>query len=114
MSKLGQLIGKAKKIKIGPEGKELEIEIKPVTVSDMDLMMELGNEKTRLVATKKLINKIIKDSVSDATDEEIEKLPVGYTTKIMETLMKVSGIESEKYNKDFLEEMKKKQHGKSV
>ena len=103
MSRLAQLAGKGKKFKIGG----IELEIKPLTVSDMDLMTRLGKEDA--TAMKELIAKVLKDSVPDATDDEVDKMSVEHVTKLMEAIMEVNNLEMDKSKQNFLEEIKKKQ-----
>ena len=105
MSGIDKLIGKGKKIKVG----DLDIEIKPLSLSDMDMMVKLGDEKTRSEATKELITKVIKESVPDATEEQIEKIDLKYVSKIMETIIEINQL-GDVGNKDFLEKIKKRQN----
>ncbi len=107
MSKIGLLAGKGKKVNIG----EIEIEIKPLSVSDMDLMMKLGKEETQTKATKELFDKVLKQAVPDATDEEIAGISIEHLTSIMEAIMEVNGIDKNT-NTQFLADIKAKQKGK--
>ena len=108
MSKLSQLAGKGKKMKIG----EIELEIKPLSVSDMDLMMNLGKEgsQEQIESMRTLVTKVLKDSVPDATDEEIKNVSIEHLQKIMEGIMEVNQLEGVNTDdKQFLENMKKRQ-----
>ena len=107
MSELSKLIGKGKKVKLGV----IEIEIKPLTVSSMPLLMQMGGEdkSAQAEAIKGLIARTLKDSMPDATDEEIDKIPLEYMTKLMEVIMEVNKLEST--DKDFLAKIKQRQSG---
>ena len=108
MSELSKIVGKGKKIDIGG----VEIEIKPLTVSSLPLMMQLGEEDTgkQSHAMKELVVTTLKDSVPDATEEEIGKIPVEHLMKIMETIMEVNKIdEMDSQKKEFLNRIKNEQ-----
>ena len=102
MSELSRLIGKGKKVKLG----EIEIEVKPLTVSSMPLLMQMGakDKGEQAEAIKEIIARTLKDSLPDATDEEINNIPLEYITKFMEVIMEVNKLEAP--DKDFLEKIK--------
>jgi len=105
MSELTKLAGKAKEFEIG----EIKLSIKPLSVSDMDLMMKLGKEgEEQAAAMKELLNKVLKESVPNTTDEEINGISLEYLEKIMNAIMEVNQLEG-KVDKKFLEDIKKKQ-----
>ena len=91
MSELSKLAGKGKKIKIG----EIELNIKPLTVNDMDLMMAMSKEGSseQLEAMRELVKKVLKEAVPDSTDEEINNVSVEHLTSIMEAISEVNGLE---------------------
>ena len=104
MSELIKLVGKGKKIKVG----ELELEIKPLTISDMPAMMEAGREedpKTQAEAMKTILTRTLKDSVPGATEEEINKISIEHLTKIMEAIMEVNKL-GEVKNTEFMEHVR--------
>lgn len=107
MSELSKLVGKGKKVQIG----ELEIEVRPLTVSSMPLLMELGVEdlERQGKAIKELITLTLKDAIPDATEDEIEKVPLEYMTSIMEAIMDVNKLEIDsQQKKEFLAKIKAK------
>ncbi len=112
MSKIGLLAGKAKKFTIGKGGDAIELEIKPLSVSDMDLMMKLGKEETQQEATDELLKKVLKQACPDATEEEIAGISIEHLTSIMEAIMTVNGMDKNDGNTKFLAEIKAKQTGK--
>ena len=108
ISELSKLVGKGKKVKIG----DIEIEVKPLSVSDMDLMMDLSKEgPEQIKAMKTLINKVLKQAVPDTTDEEIKNIAIEHIMKIMEAIMEVNQLEEIK-DKDFMKKIKEKQSGR--
>ena len=89
MSKLGSLTGKPKTFTIGG----IELEIKPLTLGDADLIFELQNEEKRGEAMKNLIKKTLKDSVPDASDEEINAVGMRHFKELSEAIVDVNGLE---------------------
>lgn len=112
MSELNKLVGKGKKFKIG----ELELEIKPLTVSSLPLLMQIGddtNKEAQANAMKEVITETLKESVPNATDEEIDKISLEHITKLMEAIMDVNQLEGmDTGNKEFLSKIKEKQSGR--
>ena len=106
MSKLNKLVGKGKEIELGKEEK-IKIEIKPLTVSSLPLFMQMDKDPGVI---KDIIAITLKNSVPDATDEEIDKISIEYAVSIMEAIMEVNQLEASEGNKDFLDKMKKRQN----
>ena len=100
MSKLSQLQGKSKTYKIG----EIELELRPLTLEDMNLIEidENSSQEQQMKQTKKLLSKVLKQSVPDATDEEIDQLGVNYMKEIMYAIMDVNGLQSQTNIKDVI------------
>ena len=88
MSKLSKLLGKPKTYTIG----EIELEIKPRTLNDIDLIMDIGNEEKRGKAMKELIIRTVKDSVPDATDDEINQIAFQYFKELSEAIVEVNNL----------------------
>jgi len=88
MSKLSNLVGKPKTFTIGGQ----EIEIKPRTLKDIDLLMDLTKEEKRAEALKKLISITLKESITDATDEEINQVGIQYFKELSEAIVEVNGL----------------------
>lgn len=112
MSKLSGLKGKSKVYQIG----EIELEIKPLSLADMDLMniSEKLSPKEQQEETIKLITKTLKDSVSDATDEEIKNIGVQYMEELTNAIMDVNGLKENNKRanllKDRIDAIKSKQN----
>jgi len=94
MSRLSKLQGKGKVFKIG----DLELEIKPLTLDDMSLfnVNENSSPSEQLKTTKELVSKTLKESVPDATDEEISAIGMQYMTPLVEAIMEVNGLSEQK------------------
>ena len=88
MSKLSKLLGKSKTFTIG----EIELEIKPRTLSDIDLIMGMDNDERRGEAMKELIKRTLKDAVPDATDDEINNIAFEYFKVLSEAIVEVNGL----------------------
>ena len=91
MSKLSKLMGKSKKVVIGGE----ELELKPLTVDNLDLMMDLENESKRANAMKEIIKVTLKGAVPDATPEEINSVGIEYFKDLSDAIMDVNGLGKE-------------------
>ena len=87
MSKLAALQGKAQKFKIG----DLELELKPLTVDELSLFSvdESAPMKEQMKSSKELISKVLKNSVPDATDEEINNISIEHLQDLMNAIMKL-------------------------
>jgi len=88
MSKLSSLIGKPKTYKIG----DIELELKPRTLEDIDLITQLADNEKRGEALKELIKRTLKDAVPDATDEEINKIAFEHFKALSEAIIDVNGL----------------------
>ena len=88
MSKLSNLIGKSQTFTIG----EVELELKPLKMENLDLLAELEDESKRINAMKKIIAITLKDAVPDATDEEIANLGMTYMQQITDAIVEVNGL----------------------
>ena len=91
MSKLNSLIGKPKTFKIG----DIELELKPRTLKDIDLIMDLSIEEKRGEAMKELIKRTLKDAVPDATDEEMDNVALEYFQVLSDSIIEVNGLKNE-------------------
>ena len=114
MSKLDKLVGKGKEIEIGG----IHLDIKPLTVSSLPLLMQVGDESNKEAqanAMSEIITQTLKDSVPDATDKEIKHISLEHLTKLMEAIMEVNqlgGVDSQK--SEFLENIKKRQQDAGI
>ena len=92
MSRLSKLMGKPKEFEIGGE----IFTFQPLTVEDLDLIMDLESENKRAIAMKKIIRKTLKKAVSDATDEEIEKVAMEHFDALTKAIMDVNNLSGER------------------
>ena len=88
MSKLSKLLGKSKTYTIG----EVELEIKPRTLSDIDLIMDMDNDEKRGQAMKELVKRTLKDAVPDATDDEIDRVAFEHFKVLSEAIVEVNNL----------------------
>ncbi len=110
MSKLNKLVGEGKEVKIGV----ITLDIKPLTVSSLPLLMQIGDENNKELqaeAMKEVISRTLKESVPDATDEEIDKISLEHITKLMEIIMEVNQLEMDEDKKALIEKMKRQNVG---
>ncbi len=87
MSKLNALMGKPQTFKVG----DIELELKPLTVDELNLFsfdQSMPVEK-QTEMTKELIKKVLKKSVPDATDEEIDNISLEHLEELMNAIMKL-------------------------
>lgn len=85
MSRLSALQGKPKKYKIG----ELELELKPLTVEELEIFsvdQDAPMEK-QMESSKKMIARVLKKSVPDTTDEEINSVSLEHLETLMNAIM---------------------------
>ena len=92
MGSLNNFLGKPKEIDI--EGKKIEIH--PLKVRDMHFF---SKENASPEEMNEISKKILKLSVPDATDEEIENLPMSKFVILMEEINKLNGFTDERLDK---------------
>lgn len=98
MSKLSKLFGKGRLIKLGgkeDKENEIELEIKPLTLENIDVIMDMGDDSKKAMATKRLIELTIKQAVPDSTDEEIKQISLEYTMELMTAILEVNNLGEE-------------------
>ena len=57
-------------------------------------IVSLADESKRGEALKELVIRTLKDSVPDATDEEINKIALQYFQQLTEAIMEVNGLKN--------------------
>ena len=92
MSKLTNLLGKAKSFTIG----DIELELKPLKFEHMNLLAELDNEEKRIKAMQEIIKVTLKEAVAGATDEEINEIGVTHIMELSKAIAEVNGLKPEK------------------
>lgn len=90
MSKLSNLVGKSQTFTIG----EVELELKPLKMENLDLFAELEDKTTMVNAMRKIIAITLKEAVPDATDDEIANLGITYVGEISKAIVKVNGLKN--------------------
>lgn len=101
MSKLSELAGNAKTYEIGG----ISLSIKPLTLRDVNLFSDFEDKTKRAEAIATIMRKTLKESVPDATDEEIEDVGLTYLDEIMHAILEVNKLDSKK-NQSFLKKIK--------
>lgn len=91
MSKLSSLLGKTETVKLG----DLSIEVKPLSLDEMEEFMvdKDAPMSAQMTAMKKLIRKVLKDSIPDVTDEEINQLPLAHTNQLIKALTEINQLD---------------------
>jgi len=92
MGSLSRFLGKPKEIEI--EG--TKITLHPLKVKDMSLFSK--QDTTDEEKVKMMSKDILRLSIPDATEEEIDNLPLEIFTKIMEEVNKLNGFTDEKFD----------------
>ena len=92
MSSLGKFLGQPKEIEIDGE----KIMLHPLKVKDMS---KFSNQNASDEEKTKMSTEILKLSIQDATEEEINSLPVEMFVKIMDEINKLNGFNDEKVDK---------------
>lgn len=89
MGSLNKFLGKPKEIEI--EGNKIVLH--PLKVKDM---AKFSNQNATEEEKTKISRDILKLSIPDTTEEEIENLPLEIFTKLMEEINKLNGFTDEK------------------
>ena len=87
MSKLSQLQGKGQTFNIGG----VELELKPLRVDELELLAidDKSPIEEQMKASKKLISKVLKNAVPDATEEEINNISLEHLQELMGAIQKL-------------------------
>lgn len=69
--------------------------VHPLKVKDMPLLMAASSKDTgkQAEALAKILKKTLKQSVPDATDEELDNISMKYFNQFTDAIMKVNGLE---------------------
>lgn len=100
---LDRFMGKSKEIEI--EGQKFLI--KALTVKDIKLIADLDNPDKRSDAMQKIISKILKDSIPEISEEQINNFSLVYLGNLMDTFAEVNNLTGE-LPKAFKERLKQK------
>lgn len=92
MSKLAALMGKPQIFKIG----ELELELKPLSIDELELFNIEDNMPVneQIKLSKKLIARVLKQSIPDATDDEINGISLAHLKELMQAINKLHNMDS--------------------
>ena len=92
MGALEKFLGKPKEVEIDGT----KIVLHPLKVNDIQLV---ANDNPNKEEIQKISKQILKLSIPDATDEEIDNLPMDTFVKIMDEVNKLNGFTDERINK---------------
>ncbi len=105
MSKISQLAGKGKIVKIGG----IDINLEPLAVKDMDLMVKLEDKNKKEAAMKEIIIRTLKNADESVTEEEVENISMEHLQALMDEILTINGLSEEKTQNKFIEKMKQAQ-----
>lgn len=88
MSELSKLIPAVVEKEIGG----IKFKIKPFCVKDMPLLSMAEDPNKRAEVMAKFVERVVKDTLPDATDSEIESLPISVLCEIADVIVEVNGI----------------------
>ena len=97
----------AKSKEIDLKGEKLTI--KPLTVKDMHLVMDLSNPEKQATAMSALIRKTLKDAVPDATEDELNNFSLEFLDPLSTAIMDVNNLNTDKAKAKLLENVAKSQ-----
>jgi len=97
MSRLNQLQGKSKIYNIGG----IDLEIKPLSLADMELLIinDDASQKEQMEMSIRLIDKTLKESVPDSTEEERKNIGIQYMTELMNAITEINGLKDDRKGK---------------
>jgi hypothetical protein len=92
MSKLQKFLGKPITIQIEGE----DIEIKPLTVKDLDIVVNLQNKEKQAECMQKMILRTLKRSFPDEKMEDLEQFALEHFQVLVDAILEVNGLEDTK------------------
>lgn len=90
MSKLSQFTGKPKVYVVGG----VELELRPRTMKDLDIIMALADESKQSEAFLQLIKVTLQEAVPDATQDEIDNMGLAHFKELSEAILDVNGLKN--------------------
>ena len=91
MSDIKNIIGKSKEYTIMSE----TFTLKPLSVKNIDILMDMQSENTKTRGIKNLLVAYIKQAFPEATNEEREDVGLDFMNKLMDAAMDVNGLNNE-------------------
>ena len=90
MSRLGKFMGKPNEIEIDGE----KLNIYPLTLDNMELLMDASKPETQGKAIKEIITLTLKKAVPDATDEEINNFGLQHFESLFNAIVEANGLKA--------------------
>ena len=97
-AKLSRLFGKEGKLEL-EDGSY--IPIKPLTLDDIDVVIDLENPEKRSNAIKEIVKRTLKRAYPDASDEEIKQVSMQYFPKLVDKILEVNNLKLEGKTENF-------------
>jgi hypothetical protein len=91
MSELSKLLGKPKAYQLG----DLEINLRPLTLKDIDIILELAKEpeeSKKALLMGELIKRTLKVAVPDATEQELEQISFTHFKALSEAIIELNSL----------------------
>jgi len=94
MSKLEKFLAKPKVYSIGG----VDLELKPLTVDNIDLIIKLEKPELQGEALKEIIKLTLK--ATGATDEEVSQFPLVHFKELVDAIMDINALGKDKKKQD--------------
>ena len=88
MTELKRFLGKPKTYTIGGE----EIVLHPLTIKNVDILMDMNVPAKQADATKRLIITTLRKTFPTASELELEEMSMGHFSELMEAIMDVNNM----------------------
>ncbi len=86
----------------------IEVGMMPLGTSDLEIME--GMDKKPQKEQTKVVKELIKRSIPESTDEEIDAISLGDLLALQEAIMRVNKLDKGSDKKEFLDKIRKKQN----
>jgi hypothetical protein len=90
MSRLQKLLAKPVEVEIQGD----KYSVSPLALEHLDIVVDLQKEEKRGKAMQRLMELSLKQSVPDATPDEIRRLPLEFVAEYMKAVLKVNGLDA--------------------
>ena len=101
MSRIERFLGKPKEVEIGGE----KITLHPLTVKNIDILMDMGDDSKRSDATRRLIIKTLEKTFPDEKDK-IEDFSIEFFQDLITGILEVNNIPvTEEIRKDAMKQV---------
>lgn len=109
MNRIEKLLGKGENLTLGEGENAVELEIKPLTVNDIDLIVGMGEPDKAAESTKKLMQTVLTRALPEATPEQINQISFGHFEKLMDAITRVNNLDKPDKRSKLMENVKKRE-----